>query len=343
MFKMITAGIRKAAVVLMAGALLAGMTLTAGTARADTTYVSNVDYSKIGSWMYLREGGREKDADVFFVAPTSTLEGTNADITQSTDRAAMLVSTNMEIGIYYDNARIFAPFFNMGAYNIYTDGDEAQKQDALDRAYADIRAAFEYYLENENGGRPLILAGFSQGADMCYRLLEDYYDGEKFKGTDTGLVAAYTPGWPVTDEMLAQYPQLKMAKGETDTGVIVSFECESEDVTGSLILPAGQKMNGINPLNWKTTSEKAGRNLNKGFVFVNGGNAQIMKELKKLCGAYLDPVRGTLKVTDITADEYQPMLPGMAPGEYHYYDYMFFYRNLEENVVKRIAAYKKGH
>ena len=45
-------------------------------------------------------------------------------------------------------------------------------------AYKDVSDAFAYYLENENDGRPIILAGFSQGADMVYRLMEEYFHEE---------------------------------------------------------------------------------------------------------------------------------------------------------------------
>ena len=62
-------------------------------------------------------------------------------------------------------------------------------------AYDDIAEAFRYYLENENKGRPIVLAGFSQGADMCYRLLADYFGTEDMQEK---LVAVYALGWPCT-------------------------------------------------------------------------------------------------------------------------------------------------
>ena len=38
----------------------------------------------------------------------------------------------------------------------------------------------EQMLENLNNGNKIILAGFSEGADMCLRLLKDYIGNRKF-------------------------------------------------------------------------------------------------------------------------------------------------------------------
>ena len=46
-----------------------------------------------------------------------------------------------------------------------------------------------------------------------------------------------------------------------------------------------------------------------------------------------------MKVPDVTPEEYPPVLPIFSDGVYHLYDYQFFYRNLQENVAVRTAAY----
>lgn len=51
---------------------------------------------------------------------------------------------------------------------------------------------------------------------------------------------------------MQKYPHLKFAEGEDDTGVIVAFNSESDEITDSLMIPAGTKTLAINPLNWKT-------------------------------------------------------------------------------------------
>lgn len=109
--------------------------------------------------------------------------------------------------------------------------EAATQDEAVDAAAS---AAFSWYLENKNEGRPIVLAGFSQGADMCYRILEEYFGDTTLQQQ---LVAVSAIGWPMTEEMITEYPQIRPAASENDTGVVVSFECESEDVTGLLSFP----------------------------------------------------------------------------------------------------------
>ena len=124
--------------------------------------------------------------------------------------------------------------------------DRSEWEPYMQIAYSDVSAAFSYYLENENDGRPIVLAGFSQGADMCYRLMAEYFDDDELSSR---LVAVYAIGWPCTKELVEKYPQIKPATSADDLGVVISFDCESPDLTDTFITPAGTKACTINPLN----------------------------------------------------------------------------------------------
>ena len=87
-------------------------------------------------------------------------------------------------------------------------------------------------------GRPIILAGFSQGAVMCYRLLAEYFGDEELYGQ---LVCVYAFGWPLTEELVSEYPQMVPATGPDDVGTIVSFDCEAPELEETFINPIGQK------------------------------------------------------------------------------------------------------
>jgi hypothetical protein len=240
----------------------------------------------------------------------------------------------MEKGIYDSDCRVFAPYYRQVGLNVYT-LKQSDREQYLQIAYADVKAAFEYYMDNFNNGRPIVLAGFSQGADMCIRLLKDCFADES---TNSLLVACYAIGWSITEEEIEEYPQLKFATGENDTGVIISFNSEAENIDDSLTIPKGTKTLAINPLNWKTDSTKADKSLNLGACFTDyDGN--IKTEINKLTGAYIDDVRGALKVTDVTPEDYPAGLDIFEDGIYHLYDYQFFYRNLQENVQTRIDNY----
>lgn len=320
----------------MAAFLLALCALVLGGCANITvnTKPAAVDYSDKGNWAYFGEGD-EKAADLFLIAPTVDVKDEyNMSMDDEPTKANFLGALNMERGIYEDSTRMFAPYYRQGAMKIYSMTPE-EREPYLAAAYDDIKGSFEYYLENENHDRPIVLAGFSQGADMCYRLLEDYFGDEKKQDK---LVAVYAIGWPCTEEMAEKYPQIKPAVSETDTGVVISFDCEAPDVTDTFITPKGTKAYTINPLNWKTDETPADRSLNAGACFTDyDGN--ITNEVKGLCGCYIDEDRGIIKVPDVAPVDFPAIVPGLPEGAYHIYDYQFFYRNLQENVAKRIDVF----
>lgn len=299
---------------------------------------NEVDYSDSGNWAYFENNISGKAADVFFVCPTvysGTVNSYNMELTDDGTKANFLGAVNMEKGIYNSDSRFFAPYYRQAGLNVY-EMEESSREKYLKLAFNDVKDSFEYYYDNFNDGRPIILAGFSQGADMCIRLLKDCFKDE---GRQDQLVACYAIGWRVTGEEVEKYPQLKFAEGESDTGVIISFNSEAEDIDDSLIIPKGTKTFAINPLNWRTDYAAADKSLNIGACFTDyDGN--ITKEINNFTGAYIDDIRGSLKVTDVISEEYPAGLSIFEDGIYHLYDYQFFYRNLQDNVQVRINAYK---
>ena len=297
--------------------------------KADT-----VDYSKSENWAYYAEG-EGKDADLFLICPTVDM-GKDGEYNMSMDdedtKSSFVGALNMERGIYEDCTVMYAPYYRQMTFPVYSLSDEEMKP-YLDIAYRDVAAAFEYYFEKCNNGRPFVLAGFSQGSQLLLMLMEEYFDDPKYS---ENLIAAYCIGWRITEDDLARYPHLNMAQGEDDTGVIVSFNCEAEGVEESLILPKSMKTLAINPLNWKTDSTPADKSLNDGACFTSYSGA-VKNEIPQLTGAYIDQNRGTLRVTDIVPADYSNSL--FPDGVYHLYDYQFFYRNLQNNVAVRVESF----
>jgi hypothetical protein len=317
---------------------VAFLALLQGCREENTAKIASeiTDYSDNTNWTYLEIATGEKTADVFFVCPTVYIGGKdlpyNMDLDDTGIKENFTGATNMERGIYDGDARMFAPFYRQVSLAVYELSEkEAEKYFAV--AYNDVKSAFLYYFNHYNNGRPFILAGFSQGADMLLRLMRDLFDDDKYS---ENFVAAYAIGWRLTGEDTGAYPQIKAAQAADDVGVVVSFNSEAESITTSVIVP--DKTLGVNPLNWKTSDEKADKSLNKGACFTDYSGA-IVWEISELTGAYIHPNRGTLKVTDIIPETYPPVLELFAEGVYHLYDYQFFYRNLQENVRTRINAF----
>ncbi len=294
-------------------------------------------YADANNWAYFSDS-KDKNVDLFMVAPTADKESEyNMSISDEHSRERFVNALNTERDLFSAETNIYAPYYSQVSLKAFQLSAEEREQ-YLETAYADVSEAFGWYLEHENEGKPIILFGFSQGADMCYRLLQEYFSDDSLKKQ---LVATYAIGWPCTEQLVESYPQIIPATGETDTGVVISFDCESEAVSESLINSKDQKAYAINPLNWKTDGTVADKSLNKGACFISK-TGEITKEIPELCGCYVDPERGVLKVTDVTPEEYGPGLDFLPVGSYHLNDLYFFYRNLQENIVKRIDAYLQG-
>ncbi|MBO4395344.1 MAG: DUF3089 domain-containing protein [Eubacterium sp.] len=341
--------IKKAASIIIAVALVTSfsalMQLPSETSRAvdnagnlclaETT--SGVpDYSDESNWAYYGIG-EGKSSDVFLICPTvDTQAEYNMSMDDEKTKAHFLGALNMERGIYEDSATLYSPYYrqiSMKAYAL----SEKERAEYFETAYSDVSAAFRYYLENKNNDRPIILAGFSQGAHMCYRLLEEYFSDTALRDR---LVAVYALGWYCDQDTLKKYPQIVPATGEDDTGVVVSFDCEAPEVTGTFTCPSDVKSICINPLNWKTDGTPAPASENIGACFPDyEGNIKL--ETPGLCGCYIDETRGVLKVTDVSPTDYPAMIDLFPEGAYHIYDYQFFYRNLQKNVSVRLDAYLK--
>lgn len=308
--------------------------------RAEAVLAEVPDYSRPSNWAYYGIGDEtEKPADLFLVCPTVDM-GLQGNRRMSLEDAAMkekfVGALNMERGIYEENTRMYAPYYRQVSLPVYT-MNRTEQETLLAEAYEDVRAAFRYYLEHFNGGRPVVLAGFSQGADMCIRLMKDFFADEGLRGR---LVAVYAIGWRITKEETKEYPWLHVAAGERDVGGIITFNSERVGVEESIIIPRGVKTLAVNPLNWTSSSEPAPRELNLGACFTDY-RGRITEEIPALTGAYIDENRGSLIVTDISADRFPNDLIG--EGIFHIYDYMFFYRNLQKNVADRIEAYRNIH
>ena len=318
--------------ILIAIALAASFTVCAASSADGAP-----DYAEASSWAYF-ELGEDKGVDVFLICPTvDTRSETNSFDLNEKLKQKFVNALDMEKGIYEDAGRLFSPYYRQMSMNAYRISGE-ERAAACAVAYADVSAAFRWYLDNENGGRGLILAGFSQGSQMCLELLKEYFGGESAEAAALRekLITVYAIGWSVTEEMTEEYPQIVPAAGETDVGTVVSFDCENGTLSDTVVIPAGTKALSINPLNWKTDGTKADKSLNRGAVMSTGA-----EPIPALCGAYLGE-RGELVVTGVTTEEYPTVLDIFPDGSYHIYDYMFYFENLKENIAARVNAWRTG-
>ena len=127
--------------------------------------------------------------------------------------------------------RVFAPRYRQAHIKSYSPvghADTLKAIAAFELAYQDIKSAFDYYMKNENNGRPIIIASHSQGSTHAMRLLKEYFDD---KPLAKKLIAAYVVGMAINP---ADYVQLKPCATPTSLGCICAWRTYKEGYTPSL-------------------------------------------------------------------------------------------------------------
>ena len=289
---------------------------------------STPDYSRKEYWY---DNGHEYDADktdVFYCLSTTLLKSVNdqgekalSAALSSEDRKIMdkeykHISTNMFDARHFN---FIAPYYRQMTFETYEIGVQSSGTEfigAYKIAKADICAAFDYYMEHQNGGRPFIIAGFSQGAMMTKELLNHMTDEQYAR-----LIASYTMGYQVTEKELKN-EHFKAAAGADDTGVIISYNSvESVDHIWKEI--EGKAAICINPLNWKTDETPA-------ELVYDGDKGTV----------HVDQEHHLLVVEGMDSDKYDGMGYPMEKGIYHMWDIRFYADAINRNAIHRAELFK---
>ena len=198
---------------------------------------------------------------------------------------------------------------------------------AFEMAYSDIKKAFEYYLTNFNGGRPIIIASHSQGTIHAGRLLKEYFEG---KNLQNKLICAYLIGMPTPENYFTKIPP---CKDSLSTGCFVGWRTFKKNYIDTVYI-SKEKFRSIvtNPLTWTTTINYASPSVNTGGVLKN-----FNKIKKGLVDAQIhDNILWTCK----------PKFFGnifLTKKNYHVGDINLFYTNIRENVNTRIKMFSKNY
>lgn len=291
-----------------------------------------IDYSDTYNW--LSQPKPEKEVDVFYVYPTvSSNESGSMLISDDTDRALAQGILKAQASVYESNANIFAPYYRQMTTGVDMSGCALATDTAeFKQGAEDVSAAFDYYIENLNEGRPFILAGHSQGTMALIELIKNRFgDDEELRSQ---MVAAYLIGYTVTDDDLKK-AGVAAAEGRDDTGVVITYNTQSPTSVGGPMLMEGAHC--INPLNWKTDSTYANASENLGARFYDDATGEFLREVVNYSDAQINMETGALTTTIPKGENLD--IGSYPEGVYHRYDYAFWYRNLEQNVGERIAAY----
>jgi hypothetical protein len=266
-------------------------------------------------------------ADVFFIHPTTLTdqadERWNAGIDDANINAKTDYSTILyQASVFNEKCRVFAPRYRQAHIKCFFTHNEKSDR-AFEIAYADVKAAFEYYLKNYNNHRPIIIASHSQGTKHAGRLLKEFFEDKPLQNQ---LVCAYIIGMPVPVDY---FSTLKPCSDSTATGCFVSwrtFKSNSEEP--EFILEEKFKSVVINPLTWTSEKGPVPSSYNKGGVLKNFNHV-----VPKVVSA---------QIHDNILWSSKPNVPGKilyTQKNYHVGDINLFYMNIRENVAARIKVF----
>lgn len=276
-------------------------------------------------------GVNTKNVDVFFVYPTSYLDtslptGWNAKLNDPkiniyTDYSSILYQAS----VFNEVGKIYAPRYrqaNINAYYPVTKEDTLKAIAAFDFAYADVKNAFEYYLQHLNNGRPMIIASHSQGSTHAIRLLKEYFDG---KPLGKKLVAAYVVGM-VLDP--TTFTNLKSCDKPNEIGCICAWRTFEKGFIAPFVSKEPFQSMVTNPLSWNNEKTIVDKSENEGSILYN-----FNKIIPKVAGAINH--QGVLWTP-------KPEFFGnifIRTKNYHIADYNLYYVSIRKNAALRVSNY----
>ncbi len=310
----------------------------------DAPQPSAMDYSDLAAWSALptrkdaadllplkstlKDGQAEAKADVFFIHPTIFTYKPeneyvwNASMTDAALNSRVDSSTILNQATAFNAAgRIFAPRYRQAHYQAFVTEFKEDKAAALDVAYSDVKRAFEYYLAKENKGRPIIIAGHSQGTVHATRLLKEYFDGKEL---GKQLVAAYIIGIATPKNTFTTIP---VCNSPNQTGCFVAYTTFLQGYLPPWHPGTATELASVNPLTWSTDETFASKEKNAGGVSYGFKFVKEFADAQNHLG---------LLWTNV------PYVPGRSfvkLKNWHKADINLYYQNIRENAVLRVNTF----
>ncbi len=267
-------------------------------------------------------------ADVFFIYPTIFTQkplnqfSWNADVNDAVLNNQIQLSTILnQASIFNGVGRVYAPYYRQAHLYAFYTPNKTDGTNALNLAYEDVRAAFDYYLKNYNQGRPIIIASHSQGSYHGERLLKDYFDGKELQKQ---LVAAYLIGRAIKP---TAFMNIKPTEKPDEIGVWASW-----NTFGRGFIPKNYETNfkgslSINPLLWNSSEALATKELNKGGVATKFTFAPLVADAQNhqsILWVHRPNIKGSWLIKN---------------KSWHRADMNFFYVNIRENAALRVEKF----
>lgn len=308
------------------------------------------DYATDAAWaLRPHAASPARDADVFFVAPTTYDGGRNWNARLDARKAGRQFERVMApnyVGPFVSVGRVFAPRYRQASlYSLTTLREDARE--ARQFAYGDVRDAFRHYVAHDNAGRPFFIVGVEQGGTLASRLLrEEVARDPQLKGR---LVAAYL----VDTVVPADDPPIMPCVARREAGCLAAwarvyegdFDAAKRLLDRALVWTADGRLDNLsprpalcwNPLLGAVSDQPAPARLHLGAANATGLEwgarpAFMARQVSARCeGGVLHvtrPKSSSLRQTGSWADRRK------APG------FNLFYADLEADAKARLAVWR---
>ncbi len=323
--------------------------------------ITPVDYTQADHWLSLP--APVKPVDVFYIYPTvwgnkSTPGNPKASFDpEAIPHISALTDTSMVIGARLTFETQASAFETVG--NIYAPYYRQANVPSIlghvtQEPLQDVKAAFDYYISHFNQGRPFILAGHSQGAGILMLLLPEIAKNPEVYNR---MIAAYLIGGHVKKSFLDQVnkglpvknKKLAFATGPNDTGVIISFNTRSPKWRDAQKSQSPQDSDlVINPITWTLDETVATVAEGLGSFMPHSNELLPSSKVPQYADARVDKKNGLLicstaeensSANIITPKGISLNFAALGPGNYHMFDYSFYYFNIRENAQNRVNKF----
>jgi hypothetical protein len=291
-------------------------------------------------------------ADVFYIHATGYL-GRDQWTAAMEDGTATRGNTDFllanEASIFNSCCDVYAPRYRQASIFAYVGTSMAERDRILSAVYPDVKAAFAYFIEHYNKGRPFIIASHSQGTHHALRLIADVVDGTPLAER---MVIAYTLGStliPVSNAYFEDLKTIHACQNSSDVNCIVHWDTYGEGGIAKLFA-SNEASLCTNPLSWQVDEVLAERTLHLGAVPAIGSVSGLSGETLTTNFDYdhlETPMNsytwarcnaGTLYVEDQNEQDYIKL--GKSPDKsYHGVDFMMFHMNIRVNSLERVQAW----
>ncbi|MDP2128261.1 MAG: DUF3089 domain-containing protein [Pseudohongiella sp.] len=194
----------------------------------NTTIVNNDGSTALQTWA-ARE---DAPVDCFYVYPTVSLDTTpNSDMDAGPEEYNVVRSQFARLG---SECRTFAPLYRqvtLTALRANMGGGAQTATPDREMPYRDVVDAWNYYLENHNDGRGVILIGHSQGAGVLSRLIINEIEGKDVQSQIiSAMLLGATAQVPEGNVVGGTFKHMPVCESGDQTGCIVSYVSFRSDV-----------------------------------------------------------------------------------------------------------------